>query len=667
MNQIGYTALLLALVMSAYGIVAPLVGARTGRREFVKSGERAVYALAAVVLAAAACLFYMLVTRDFSNEYVASYTSRELNWFYTVSAFWAGNSGSMLLWLVILGVFGAFAVFQNRHKNRELLPYVISILMSIAFFFSLLLTLLPEANPFKGVPGGVVPANGNGLNPMLENPGMVIHPVTLYLGYVAFSIPFAFAMAALITKRLGDFWIRSTRRWTLFAWLFLTIGNVVGAWWAYVTLGWGGYWAWDPVENASFMPWLTGTAFLHSVMIQEKKDMLKVWNMVLIILTFMLTIFGTFLTRSGIIQSVHSFGAGQMGTFFVLFMGLALVFSMTLLFNRLDLLKSRNELDSFVSRESSFLLNNLILVGMAFTVLLGVLFPILSEAVTGNKVTVGPPFFNTVMVPIGLLLMFVTGVCPLIAWRRATFSNLRKNFVYPAAVGVVVLAALLALGVRGFYPLLSFALASFVIATVALEFGRGTWVRHQMQQENVAKALVGLTWRNKRRYGGYIVHVGVVLLLVGVTGSSAFKVKADQVLTKGQSMQIGGYQLTYDSFNSYDTNEKTVGQVTFTLKKDGQFIGTVTPVKEYYFNKDQPWTRVDRNTSLTRDVYVSLLEYSTDTGEAKVEAFINPLISWLWIGGIVMAIGGIVALWPDGRDQRRLAARYERQARLHEV
>jgi len=300
-------------------------------------------------------------------------------------------------------------------------------------------------------------------------------------------------------------------------------------------------------------------------------------------------------------------------------------------------------------------------------VVLGVLFPILSEAVTGNKVTVGPPFFNTVMVPLGLLLLFVTGVCPLIAWRRATFSNLLKNLIYPVVTAAVAFVALFALGVRGFYPLLSYTLSAFVLATVCLEFGRGAWVRHQMQQENVAKALVGLTWRNKRRYGGYIVHIGVVLLLVGVTGSSAFKVKADQVLTKGQSMTVGGYELTYDSFNSYDTNEKSVGQVTFTLKKGGQFLGTVTPVKEYYFNKDQAWTRVDRNTTLARDVYVSLLEYSTDTGEAKVEAFVNPLISWMWIGGFVMAFGGIVALWPDGRDQRRLAARYERQARLHEV
>ncbi|MCZ7665026.1 MAG: cytochrome c biogenesis protein CcsA [Thermoleophilia bacterium] len=371
MNQIGYTALLLAVVISAWGVVAPLIGVRTGRREFVKSGENAAYALGAVVTLASAALLYALVTRDFGVEYVYSYTSRELSWFYTVSAFWAGNAGSMLLWLLILALFTAIVVLQNRRKNRELLPYVVSILMTIALFFSAILAFVKGSNPFALVPAGVVPANGAGLNPMLENPGMVFHPVTTYLGYVGFSIPFAFGMGALITKRLGDFWIRSTRRWTLLAWFFLTAGNMVGAWWAYVTLGWGGYWAWDPVENASFLPWLTGTAFLHSVMIQEKKDMLKVWNMVLIIMTFLLTIFGTFLTRSGVISSVHSFGQSSLGPFFVAFMGLTLVFSLNLLFSRLDLLKSRNELDSFLSRETSFLLNNLILVAMAFTVLWG--------------------------------------------------------------------------------------------------------------------------------------------------------------------------------------------------------------------------------------------------------------------------------------------------------
>ncbi|MBU2602778.1 MAG: heme lyase CcmF/NrfE family subunit [Actinobacteria bacterium] len=667
MNQIGYSALLLAVLTSAFGLVAPLIAVRTKSRGWMKTAERSVYGLCAVSLVASAALLYALVTRDYTNEYVYNYTSNELSWFYTFSAFWAGNSGSLLLWLVILAVFTAVVVWQNRAKNREILPYVISILMSIALFFSLMMVTSRGSNPFAMVPAGVFPANGSGLNPMLENPGMVVHPITLFLGYVGFAIPYAFAMAALITRRLGDFWIRSTRRWTVFAWIFLTIGNIVGAWWAYVTLGWGGYWAWDPVENASFMPWVTGTAFLHSVMIQEKKDMLKVWNIVLIVATFSLTIFGTFLVRSGVVSSVHSFGQSSLGFFFLGFLGLILVFSLNLLFSRLDMLKSRNELDSFVSRESSFLLNNLLLVGIAMTVLWGVLFPIISEAVTGNKVTVGPPFFDQVIAPIGLVLMFVTGICPLIAWRRATLANLRKNVTYPGLVAIVVLVALIVTGMRHTYAIISFTLCAFVVTTVLMEFARGAWVRREMSGENLAKALLSLTWRNKRRYGGYIVHIGVILFLFGVTGSYAFKQQESRTITKGESISVGGYEVTYDSFDSYDTTEKRVGTVTFTVSENGRFLGTVAPRKEYYFAKDQPWTRIDRHVTLERDVYVSLLDYSAETGEANVEVRINPLVSWLWIGGIVMVIGGIVAIWPDKRDAQRLAARYERQVRLHEI
>ncbi len=667
MNQVGYTALLLAVLISAYGVVAPVVAARTGRKEWARSAENACYAFAAATVIASVALLYALLTRDFGNEYVASYTSLELSWFYTVSAFWAGNAGSMLLWVALLGIYAAVVVYQNRRKNREILPYVISILMTVGLFFSLILTISHGSNPFAVIPGAA-PANGAGLNPMLENPGMVFHPVTTYLGYVGFTIPFAFAMGALITKRLGDQWIRSTRRWTIVAWIFLTIGNIVGAWWAYVTLGWGGYWAWDPVENASFLPWLTGTAFLHSVMIQEKKDMLKVWNIVLIIFTFALTIFGTFLTRSGIISSVHSFGQSSLGPFFVGFLGLILILSFNLLFSRLELLKSRNELDSFVSRESSFLLNNLILVGMAFTILWGVLFPIISEAVTGNKVTVGPPFFDQVMAPIGLVLMFVTGVCPLIAWRRATFANLRKNFMYPAAVGVVTAIALVAFGIGDHvYAVISFSLAAFVIASVTVEFGRGALVRRDMAGENIMRAAGSLTWRNKRRYGGYIVHVGVVLLLIGVTGSYGFKQEETQTLTEGQSMTVGSYEITYVSMETYETSEKRVGRATFGVKEEGRDLGFAYPVREYYFKKDQPWTRIDRQSTLGRDVYLMLLDYSPETGQVNMEVNINPLVSWLWIGGIVMVIGGIVAILPDRRDALRLAARYERQARLDEI
>src|SRR5660397_189093 len=512
MNEIGYAALLLAFVSTGYGTVASIVGARTGRWEYVKSAERAVYAYCASVSVAGFALFYALLSSDFSNEYVYQYTSLDLSWFYKASAFWAGNSGSMLLWLLILGIFGAIVIRQNRTKNRELIPYVISIISFIGFFFALLM-----------------------------------------------------------------------------------------------------------------------------------------------------------LTRSGTISSVHSFGQGSLGPYFLAFIGLTLVLSLNLLFSRLDHLKSRNELDSFISRESSFLLNNLILVGMAFTVLWGVLFPILSEAVTGDKITVGPPFFDQVMAPIGLVLMFLVGICPLIAWRRATLANLGKNFMYPGSVALATLVVLLAMGMRHVYALISFTLVAFVLATIILEFARGTWVRRQMSGQNLLSALASLTWRNKRRYGGYTVHLGIVLILVGVTGSYAFKQEVQETLTPGDTVAVGEYELTYQDFSTYDTSEKRVGTAEFSLTEDGQPLGVVRPVREFYFLKDQPWTRVDRHSTLSRDVYVSLLQYSGEGEEIKVQVDINPLINWLWIGGFVVALGALIAMWPDSREQSRLAARYERQARLHEV
>jgi cytochrome c-type biogenesis protein CcmF len=663
MNEIGHSAILLAVMVSAYGIVASVFGARTGRRELIKSAEYAAYTLFALAALASFVLLQQLLSRNFASDYVANYTSRDLSTFYTISAFWAGNAGSMLLWLFLLGLFLAIVVYQNRVKNRELLPYVIAVLMTIALFFSALIAFAAGSNPFIVNPGPAL-ANGAGLNPMLENPGMVFHPVTTYLGYVGFAIPFAFAMGALITRRLSDVWIRSTRRWTLAAWIFLTIGNLVGAWWAYVSLGWGGYWGWDPVENASFLPWLVGTAYLHSVMVQEKKGMLKVWNMVLIILTFTLTIFGTFLTRSGVLQSVHSFGESSLGPLFAGFIGLTLVFSLNLLFSRLDLLRSHNDLDSFLSRESSFLLNNLILVGMAFTVLWGVLFPLISEAVTGKKITVGPPFFNQVMTPIGLVLLFVTGICPLIAWRKATLANLRKGLVIPTLAGIAVAIILLLTPATRHHPyaVTSFALSAFVLSSMILQFAKGARVRSAMSGENIFRSLGSLIMRNKRRYGGYIVHVGVVLLLIGVTGSNAFKQETQQTLRKGQTLSVGRYAVTYDSFTTYDTNEKQVGTVTFTVRENGRLVGRVSPTREFYFAKQQPWTRIDRQSTMGRDVYVALLDYSAKTGQALVKVDINPLVGWVWIGAVVMVLGGMICILPDKREARRLAARMEADA-----
>ncbi|NIR48235.1 heme lyase CcmF/NrfE family subunit, partial [candidate division KSB1 bacterium] len=519
MNSIASGLLLLAFVLSGYAAWAAFMGGRWRNSRMIASAERSAVALFAVTSVVMAALVYAFITRDFSLEYVAHYSNRTLPMFYTISAVWAGQSGSLLLWAWLLTLFAAVVVWQNRYKNRELLPYVLGVILFTSFFFFGLMVY--ATSPFEPLPRPVV--DGSGLNPMLQNVGMVMHPPTLYLGYVGFVVPFAFAIAAMITKNLDAQWIRSTRRWTLFSWLFLTLGNLFGAKWAYVELGWGGYWAWDPVENASLMPWLTGTAFLHSVMIQEKRGMLKVWNLVLIILTFALTIFGTFITRSGIISSVHSFGISNLGPLFLIFLGITLVGSFGLLWWRWPNLKSENRLDAVLSRESSFLFNNLFLVGMTFAVFWGTIFPIISEAVRGVKITVGAPFFNQVNVPIGLALLALTGICPLIAWRKASERNLHKSFTIPLSAGVLGANALFVLGVRSLYPLIAFSLAVFVMVTIILEFYRGANARAHSAQLIFVRAFWDLLMRNKRRYGGYIVHIGVVMIFVGITGSSAFQ------------------------------------------------------------------------------------------------------------------------------------------------
>ncbi|MEE9557641.1 MAG: cytochrome c biogenesis protein CcsA, partial [Candidatus Adiutricales bacterium] len=451
MTEIGYYSLLFAFFISAYSGLVSFIGARANRGDMLDSSRKAALAVFGLLTLAVAALIYALVTRDFSLAYVTKYTSGTLPMIYTVAAFYAGQAGSLLLWGWLLAAFSVLVLFQNRRQNRELLPYVLSVLMALTFFFILLMVFV--TNPFEKL--SPVPLEGHGLNPMLQNPGMIFHPTTLFLGYVGFSVPFAFALAALITGQLGDVWIRTTRKWTMISWFFLGAGNLLGAQWAYVELGWGGYWAWDPVENASFMPWLLGTAYLHSVMIQEKRGMLKVWNMLLILGTFMLTIFGTFITRSGIIASVHSFGQSSLGYIFLAFLGLILVVSLTLLVFRLPDLKSRNRLDSLLSRESSFLYNNLLVVGIAFTVLWGTLFPIISEAVRGVKITVGPPFFNAVIIPIALALLLLTGICPLIAWRKTSVKKFLNKIILPAVLPLIGTVIFFLAGIRSTYVLIA--------------------------------------------------------------------------------------------------------------------------------------------------------------------------------------------------------------------
>ncbi len=576
MNSIASGLLIFAFVLAGYASWAAFMGGRWRQQRMILSAERSALALFAIATLIMSTLVYAFVTRDFSLEYVAHYSSRTLPMFYTISAVWAGQAGSLLLWAWLLTLFAAMVIWQNRHKNRDLIPYALGVILFTAFFFFGLIVY--TTSPFKLLPQPV--ADGSGLNPMLQNVGMVMHPPTLFLGYVGFVVPFAFAIAALLASKLDAQWIRTIRRWTLFSWLFLTLGNLFGAKWAYVELGWGGYWAWDPVENASLMPWLTGTAFLHSVMIQEKRGMLKVWNLALIILTFALTIFGTFITRSGIISSVHSFGLSNVGPVFMIFLGVILVVSFGLLWWRLPSLKSTNNLDAVLSKESSFLFNNLFLVGMTFAIFLGTIFPIVSEAVRGVKITVGPPFFNQVNVPIALALLALTGICPLIAWRKASRRNLWRSFTIPLSGSVLIGIALFVLGVRSLYPLMSFTLAVFVVITIVMEFYRGAVARARTSGRNFLAALWDLITRNKRRYGGYIVHIGVVMIFVGITGSSAFQKEKAAFMKPGDSIQIADYTLHYTGLQDKSTNHAQIMAAEMQVELNGRPLTTLYPERQ---------------------------------------------------------------------------------------
>ncbi|MFQ5641376.1 MAG: heme lyase CcmF/NrfE family subunit [bacterium] len=641
MNSIASGLLIFAFVLAGYGSWAAFMGGRWRQNRMILSAERGAVALFVVASLIMAALSYAFVTRDFSVRYVAEYSSRTLPMFYTVSAVWAGQAGSLLFWAWLLTLFAAIVVWQNRNKNRELIPYAVGVILFTALFFFGL--MIYATNPFEPSPRTV--ADGNGLNPMLQNVGMVMHPPTLYLGYVGFVVPFAFAIAALLTRRLDAQWIRTTRRWTLFSWLFLTLGNLFGAKWAYVELGWGGYWAWDPVENASLMPWLTGTAFLHSVMIQEKRGMLKVWNLVLIIVTFALTIFGTFITRSGIISSVHSFGLSNVGPVFMIFLGVILVASFGLLWMRMPQLKSSNKLDAILSRESSFLFNNLFLVGMTFAVFWGTIFPIVSEAVRGVKITVGPPFFNEVNVPIGLTLLALTGICPLIAWRKASQRNLRRSFTIPLSVSLLSGIGLYVLGVRSFYPLMSFGLSIFVIVTIALEFYRGAAARARSSGRNFLIAFWDLIVRNKRRYGGYIVHIGIVMIFVGITGSSAFQKEKAASMKPGESLEIADYTLHFKGLRDQSTDHAQVVAAEMDVLKNGAPITTLFPERQKYRNRDVVSEVAIRQTP-KEDLYVILVSFDQEEN-AQVKVMVIPLVSWIWIGGIVMIIGTLIAMGPD--------------------
>jgi cytochrome c-type biogenesis protein CcmF len=654
MSEFGNYCLLLALVLSVYGLFASLLGAASKQHRIVRSAEHAAMAACVSIALATASMLYLLITDDFSVAHVVSSSNRDLPVFYKIAALWGAHDGSMLLWVFITSVFSGVVIYQNRYRYRDMMPYVVAALMlNLAFFLSLNLFL---SNPFNqliqvnadGSMMKYVPADGRGLNPLLQYWAMVIHPPILYLGFIGFVVPFAFATAALITRQLGDSWIRTTRRWTLFTWMLLGMGVVLGAKWAYVVLGWGGYWGWDPVENSSLMPWLIGTAYLHSVIIQERKGMLKVWNVILVMLCYLLGVFGTFITRSGVVSSVHGFAESSLGKYFILYMVLIAAGFLFLILDRLPYLKSERPLDSVLSRESAFLWNNLMLVVSCFAVLWGTMFPVLSEWLRGTKITVGPPFFNRVNIPIGLFLLFLTGVGPLFAWRKTSVDSLKRAFFLPGIFSVATCAGLLAAGMRNFYTVVCFTLCMFVTVTIVEEFFKATRLRMQGQGENVLVALIRLTLKNKRRYGGYIVHFGVVLMFIGLAGN-AFNQEVNQTMAPGDELKIGDYTLKLTKFERGETPNYEYGVTWLDAYKDGKLLRIMKPEKRIYKTGEQgqSTTTVALRSTPKEDLYAVFNGVSNDGRGYEIKAFVNPLVFWLWFGSAIMFFGTMVTLLPD--------------------
>lgn len=655
MIDIGYFALCLSLAASAYAVFASLAGAHRRHEGLIRSGENAALAITALYTVAVSGLWYAILTKDFQVQYVAENTSLHQPMQYVIASLWGGQNGSILFWGWVLTAYSGAAILLNRYRYRALMPYAVSVLAGSCFFFAILNIFV--ADPFVRLP--FTPADGNGLNPILQHPYMAIHPPLLYAGMVGMTVPFAFGIAALIAGQLDNTWLRAMRRWLLIPWTFLGAGLLLGGKWAYVELGWGGYWGWDPVENASLMPWLAATALLHSVMIQERKGMLKVWNMVLLFFTFGMTIFGTFLTRSGIVSSVHAFAQSNVGPYFVTYLVVILVGSAILLIRRLPELKAENHLESFASRESAFLLNNWILLALLFAVLWGTMFPVISEGVTGEKITVGAPFFNQVSIPMGLVLLFLTGAGPLFAWRRTSTDNFRRNFIVPAVWFVVSCVILLLLGVTDFYALMSLSLCGFVTGSIVLEFSRGIAARRRTAHESTLVALATLVAKSRRRYGGYLVHVSMLLLFVGFTGN-AFSTDREFVLNRGETATIDDYTFTFETMAFGEDDSKAVSAAALRLERDGQFLSTMMPERHFYKRAEQNTTEVSIYSRLFEDVYVIMVGSAQDSASAKFHIYVNPLVGCVWWGAVLFVLSSLWTMWPSARDRRM--ARLDRES-----
>jgi cytochrome c-type biogenesis protein CcmF len=660
MAAFGSFALLIALALAAYNLLAGTLALRliaTGQpvrispERLADTARRAGIIGFLAVTAAAFALIWAVFTNDFSITYIMEHSNRALPGAYKFSALWSGQEGSLLLWAWLLGVYG-FVLRLTHKKDVKLYAYAGTILAGIQVFFLLVLNF--AAPPFALLKG-MIPEDGNGLNPLLQYPEMVIHPPMLYLGYVGFSVPFAFALGALMMRYPGEKWIKITRAWTMVTWLFLTAGIFLGMHWAYAVLGWGGYWGWDPVENASFMPWLTGTAFLHSVMMQEKRGMMKSWNVWLIFSTFLLTLLGTLLTRAGLVSSVHAFAQSSIGTWFMIFMGIVLAVCIFTYIYQRSHLKSDHHLESLVSRESSFLFNNLVLLTACFVILWGTLFPILSEYVVGNKVTVGAPFYNRVAVPIGLFLLFLTGVGPLLPWRATSFRAIRRNFVVPVIALWATVIVCFAVGVNpwkggdfsqgSFYAVVGFAVSAAVMTAILSEFLRGAGVIARQTGRNLFVSTWLLTRRNTRRYGGYLIHIGVVIVVVGLAGA-AFNTSQENELGLHDQLHVGPYTLECTGFTQDSNLNYNSEYAMLDVYKDGKKQFQMTPEKRVYLASQQPQTMVAIHSVPSWDLYVVYEGTNPDSGQPIIKAFLNPLVGWIWAGLAIMVFGTFVALVP---------------------
>ncbi|MDP9373735.1 MAG: heme lyase CcmF/NrfE family subunit [Chloroflexota bacterium] len=652
MAEIGQIALFAAFVIALFGAGAAIFGARRGPErpgadaEFVASARHAVLALAALLILASAALITAFLRHDFSLAYVAAHSNRAMPTSLVGAAFYSGMEGSLLYWATGLGILGAAATVglwrQGSPVPRQLLPPFIACLLLIQGFFTFLLAFV--ARPFAPV-AGAVPVDGQGLNPLLRDWGMLIHPPMLLAGYLSWTVPFCLALAALISGRVDGAWLPLVRRWTLLAWAILGFGNLLGAWWAYRVLGWGGYWGWDPVENAAIMPWLTGTAFLHSIQIQERRGTLKVWNMALAIVTFCLAIFGTFIVRSGVLQSVHSFAESAIGPYYFAFLTVVVVGSLGLLFARMPALRAERDLDSLVSREAAFLLNNLLFLAVTFAIFWGTIYPLISEATRGVKISVGPPYFQRVNGPLLLAIVVLMGVGPLLPWRRATRQQLGRAFLAPLGAALALTAALVPLGLRQPAALVGVFCCLFVAATIVAEFWRGARARRLGVGEGYAAAVWGLLRRNGRRYGGYLVHLGIVAIALGAIGSHLYQVERDVTLRPGQTVQIGRYTVQFDGRREYVVADRRVNEAVLTIRDGERVLGRMGPAKSFYSGfEGQATTDVAIRTTPLEDLYIVL--NSWDAAGAVFRLAVNPLVVWLWIGGLIVLVGTVFTLWP---------------------